>query len=91
MTYESLHRNEWILSYPCQVVLTLDQAIWVNMIETRFLLEQHVDDMDDEVADIEDYYTKISIEMYSIIDLLKTNITQNQRKLLQSLITQNVN
>lgn len=72
------------------MVLTLDHIIWAHMLEERYLLSVHEEDQE-ELGDIEDFYSKISIDMYNTIDLLKTNVTKSQRKCLQSLITQNVN
>jgi len=46
------------------------------MIETVYLLSGE-DEMDDEVPDIEDYYTKIAMEIHSSVDMMKNNITLN--------------
>lgn len=78
------HRIDWLMGKHCaQAVLTADSLIWSN--STEHCLDS--DDPDDELDHLIDMLEK---DLKDVIEKVRTPIEKNKRRMINSLITQDV-
>lgn len=76
LLYDNENRNNWFLSFPCQVSLSVDYLHWIRMTESFYLLNG--EDEEEEIEDLgslEDFCLKIMLDLEDLGKMLVTKIT----------------
>lgn len=78
------HRIEWMMGKHCaQAILTADSMVWSNSTENSL----EADDPDDELDHLIDMLEK---DLKDVIEKVRTQLSKNKRRMINSLITQDV-
>eukprot|EP01041_Mallomonas_annulata_P002945 gene2945-5789_t len=79
----SIDRKAWLWSYPAQVVIAIDQVVWTaNCASSLFRIQIGESD----VA-MEEFMTFSLKQIDAMVDLVRTNLSRQQRTLMGALLT----
>ena len=86
INYETDDRKDWIVKHICQVTLTVDSINWTRMAEDQYLIPDNPQE-DDEYFKMDEFVTRIVLDLEDAINLIRTNISEIQRMNLIALVT----
>ena len=75
LSYNNIDKTKWVLEYPSQIILAVNQIMWTN--ETEHALRNN---------NMIEYEEKFKSNMMKLVELVRGNITKLQRKTLEPLM-----
>ena len=76
-------RIEWIFKHPAQAILTCDSILWTLNTESCF-------DYDDPWDELEQWFNTLREDLNEVVDKVRGDLPYDKRKMINSLITQDV-
>ena len=77
-------RGQWLMAnHPAQSILISDSIQWTTMTESCL-------ESDDVMGDLEELLDSIIIDLKDVIDKVRSNLSKEKRRMINSLITQDV-